>query len=290
MSQEKNNIQDNFDTSKLSWLKSGGNIEKLIKIKNENELLRIKDIDKFNLDKILPIGNFSNLLINHKGYNGLAVKLVGDFAKVQIKNKYILAGAGVIDSLFAQFCYRHKITGYEFLHTIPGSIGGNIFMNAGCYGSEIKDKLISVIYFDLSTSKIYEKNIESLDFSYRKGFQIKNTLILYGKFILEYGNQDSIKVKMKKYEELRNSSQPQRVNCCGSIFKNPPGHNAWKLIKSSIDESFYQGPVKLSKKHSNFFENDPNINSDEIISFIIQIKERVFNKHRIDLEPELEIK
>ena len=95
---------------------------------------------------------------------------------------------------------------------------------------------------------------------------------------------------MKEYEEMRNSSQPQRVNCCGSIFKNPPGHNAWKLIKSSIDESFYEGPVKLSKKHSNFFENDPNINSDEIISFINQIKERVFNKHHIDLEPELEIK
>ena len=123
MSQEKNNIQYNFDTSKLSWLKSGGSIEKLIKVKNENELLQIKNIDKFNIDKIIPIGNFSNLLINHKGYNGLALKLIGDFAKVQIKNNYILAGAGVIDSFFAQFCYRHwqavqlqlnDVLGYRF--------------------------------------------------------------------------------------------------------------------------------------------------------------------------------
>ena len=74
------------------------------------------------------------------------------------------------------------------------------------------------------------------------------------------------------------------------MFKNHPGHNAGKLIKASIDESFYQGPVRLSKKHSNFFENDPNINSDERISFINQIKERVVNKHHRDLEPELEIK
>ncbi len=79
MSQEKNNIQNNFDTSKLSWLKSGGSIEKLIKVKDENELLQIKNIDKFNLDKIIPIGNFSNLLINHKGYNGLALKLIRRF-------------------------------------------------------------------------------------------------------------------------------------------------------------------------------------------------------------------
>ena len=104
---------------------------------------------------------------------------------MKIKNDYILVGAGVMDSFFAQFCYHNKICGYEFLHTIPGSIGGNIFMNAGCYGSEIKDKLISVIYLDLSNFEIYEKNIENLNFSYRKGFQHKNTIILYGKFILE---------------------------------------------------------------------------------------------------------
>ena len=86
------------------------------------------------------------------------------------------------------------------------------------------------------------------------------------------------------------SKNEQKVNCCGSIFKNPPGYNAWKLIKSSIDESFYKGPIKLSKKHSNFFENDPNINSDMIILFINQIRERVYKKYNINLEPELEIK
>ena len=290
MTQEKINIQNNFDTSKISWLKSGGSVEKLIKIKNEYELLQIQNLEKFNKDSTIPIGNFSNLLINNKGYNGLAIKLIGDFAKVHIKNDHILVGAGVMDSFFAQFCYRNKISGYEFLHTIPGSIGGNIFMNAGCYGKEIKDKLISVMYLDLSNFEIFEKNIKNLNFSYRKGFQYKNTIILYGKFILQYGEQDLIKKLMKDYESMRNSSQPQKVNCCGSIFKNPPGYNAWKLIKSSIDESFYKGPIKLSKKHSNFFENDPNINSDMIILFINQIRERVYKKYNINLEPELEIK
>ena len=200
MTQEKNNIQNNFDTSRISWLKSGGIIENFIKIKTENDLLQIKNLDKININTIIPVGNFSNLLISNKGYKGLAIKLIGDFAKVHIKSDYILVGAGVMDSFFAQFCYRNKICGYEFLHTIPGSIGGNIFMNAGCYGSEIKDKLISVIYLDLSNFEIYEKNIENLNFSYRKGFQHKNTIILYGKFILEYGEQNLIKSLMKDYD------------------------------------------------------------------------------------------
>ena len=120
MTQEKINIQNNFDTSKISWLKSGGNVEKLIKIKNEYELLQIQNLEKFNKDSTIPIWNFSNLLINNKGYNGLAIKLIGDFAKVHIKNDHILVGAWVMDSFFAQFCYRNKISGYEFLHTIPG--------------------------------------------------------------------------------------------------------------------------------------------------------------------------
>ena len=92
---------------------------------------------------------------------------------------------------------------------------------------------------------------------------------------------------MELYEQNRNDTQPQRVNCCGSIFKNPPNHNAWKLIKSSLDESFYEGPIRLSKKHSNFFENDPNISADKVIKFIETIKSKVNQKYQIILDQEL---
>ena len=94
---------------------------------------------------------------------------------------------------------------------------------------------------------------------------------------------------MQEYERIRNQSQPQKVNCCGSIFKNPKNQSAWKLIKSSIDDSFYNGPIKLSKIHSNFFENEPNISANSIDLFISKIQKRVKDKYKIVLEKELRI-
>ena len=288
MTQKKNNLLENFDSSKISWLKSGGKIEKLIKINNEDQL------EQLNLEynpslNILPIGNFSNLLIKDRGYKGTAVKLTGNFSKITLSKDFLLVGAGVLDNFFSQYCYRNKISGYEFLYTIPGTIGGNIFMNAGCYGSEIKDKLISVIYYDMKRSKICEISSQDLKFDYRKGFQNPNTLILFGKFKIKMGDQEIIRHLMKENETKRNLTQPQKVNCCGSIFKNPSNQNAWKLIKTSLDDSFYTGPIKLSLKHANFFENESNISADLIENFIKTIQKKVEEKHNIILERELEI-
>ena len=94
---------------------------------------------------------------------------------------------------------------------------------------------------------------------------------------------------MQKYDIIRKQTQPQKINCCGSIFKNPINKSAWKLIKSSIDDSFYKGPIKLSKLHSNFFENEPNISANSIDLFISKIRDRVKDKHNILLEKELRI-
>ena len=288
MKQKKDNLLENFDSSKISWLKSGGKIEKLIKINNEDQL------EQLNLEynpslNILPIGNFSNLLIKDRGYKGTAVKLTGNFSKITLSKDFLLVGAGVLDNFFSQYCYRNKISGYEFLHTIPGTIGGNIFMNAGCYGSEIKDKLISVIYYDMKRSKICEISSQDLKFDYRKGFQNPNTLILFGKFKIKMGDKEIIRHLMKENETKRNLTQPQKVNCCGSIFKNPSNQNAWKLIKTSLDDSFYTGPIKLSLKHANFFENESNISADLIENFIKTIQKKVEEKHNIILERELQI-
>jgi len=160
-------------------------------------------------------------------------------------------------------------------------------MNAGCYGKEIKDNLISILFYDIKSKLVKEERIENLDFSYRKGFQKKNTIILFGKFKKKFGDQTKIKSLMEVYDQNRLDTQPQKVNCCGSIFKNPPNHNAWKLIKSSLDPSFYEGPIRLSKKHSNFFENDPYISADKVINFIEAIKAKVQQKHQIKLDQEL---
>ena len=289
MSLENNYLVTNYSTAKYSWLKSGGKINYLYKIENQTNLTNLFNSNETKAKSLLVIGNLSNTLIKDEGFKGIGIKLSGDFAKVKINSNYMLVGAAVLDNYLSKYCCQNSIKGYEFLYTIPGSIGGNIFMNAGCYNQEIKDKLISVIFFDINDKKIYEKNISELKFDYRKGFQKNNTIILYGKFKITRGDKNDIKNLMKEYSSIRNQTQPQRVNCCGSIFKNPENQMAWKLIKSSIDESFYKGPIKLSKKHSNFFENEPYISANSIDLFISKIQKRVKEKHKIILERELRI-
>ena len=182
MSQENKNLITNYSSAKYSWLKSGGKISHLYKIYRQNDLIDLFDESNTREKSFLVIGNLSNTLIKDEGFNGIAIKLSGDFTNIQIKKEYMLVGAAVLDSYLSRFCYQNAISGYEFLYTIPGSIGGNIFMNAGCYNQEIKDKLISVIFFDIEHKKIIEKKINELNFDYRQGFQKKNTIILYGKF------------------------------------------------------------------------------------------------------------
>ena len=289
MNQENKNLVTDFSSAKYSWLKSGGNISHLFKIYNQIDLNNLFCKYDFKKKPLLVIGNLSNTLIKDEGFYGIGVKLLGNFSRVQIKQDHMLVGAAVLDNYLSKYCHQKGIKGYEFLYTIPGSVGGNIFMNAGCNNQEIKDKLISVIYYDTNKNKIFEKNISELQFDYRKGFQKNNTIILYGKFKITYKDQDYIKSLMKEYDVIRKQSQPQKVNCCGSIFKNPKNQSAWRLIKSSIDESFYNGPIKLSRTHSNFFENEPNISANSIDLFISKIQKRVKDKHKIMLEKELRI-
>ena len=289
MTLENKNLVTNYSSAKFSWLKSGGKISHLYKIYNLDDLNKLFSQNEFKTKPLLVIGNLSNTLIKDDGFKGIGIKLLGNFTTVKINNDHILVGAAVLDNYFSKFCYQNSISGYEFLYTIPGSIGGNIFMNAGCYNQEIKEKLISVIYYDINEKKLCEKKISELQFQYRKGFQKNNTIILYGKFKISHKNQEDIKSLMQEYDNIRKQTQPQKVNCCGSIFKNPENYSAWKLIKSSIDNSFYKGPIKLSKIHSNFFENEPNISANSIELFISQIQKRVKAKHNILLEKELRI-
>jgi len=152
---EELNIKLDYDTSKISWLKSGGKSKYFCNIKNLNQL---KDLFKVINDYKIPylvVGNFSNILIQSSGFNGLILKLSGEFSNIGVSNNIITAGCSVLDLKFSMFCYENSITGYEYLFTIPGTIGGNIFMNAGCYGFEISNQIKKIKIFDILTLETY---------------------------------------------------------------------------------------------------------------------------------------
>jgi UDP-N-acetylmuramate dehydrogenase len=157
MTLENKNLVNNYPSAKYSWLKSGGKISHLYKICNQNDLSNLFLRNDIKDESLLVIGNLSNTLIKDDGFKGIGIKLQGDFTNVQINNDHMLVGAAVLDNYLSKFCYKNGISGYEFLYTIPGSIGGNIFMNAGCYNQEIKDKLLSIIFYDIYHNKVYEK-------------------------------------------------------------------------------------------------------------------------------------
>ena len=296
---KKLNIKTNYDTSKVSWLKSGGIAKYYCNIKNINQLTELFKFLNKNSIPFITIGNFSNTLIKSSGFDGLLLKLSGDFLNINLNKETVTVGSSVLDLKFSIFCYENSICDYEYLYTIPGTIGGNIFMNAGCYGFEIKDQIQKIKIFDTTTLKIQELSADEINFSYRKGFQEKNKIILSADLITKLGHRDNIKIRMKELDQKRNETQPRRANCCGSIFKNPRTEkksdnfanklSAWKLIQSSVDNSFYNGEVKLSKKHCNFFENEPYIDPDKLEAFLKNIEEKVMLKHNIKLEKELRI-
>ncbi len=286
---EELNIKLDYDTSKISWLKSGGKSKYFCNIKSLNHLTDLFKVINDHKIPYLVVGNFSNILIQSSGFNGLILKLSGEFSNIDVSNNIITAGSSVLDSKFSMFCYQNSFTGYEYLFTIPGTIGGNIFMNAGCYGFEISKHIKKIKIFDILTLKTSHVFPSEINFKYRKGYQEKNKLILSADFYTELGDPIIIKSKMNDFDNKRKKSQPQKVNCCGSIFKNPSSSSAWQLIKSSVDDSFYMGEIRLSKKHSNFFENDPYVDADKLINFLKKVEDSVLKKHSIKLEKELRI-
>ena len=286
---EKFNIKVNYDTSSISWLKSGGIVTYFVTVKNYNQLVNLfKIINQKNLPHLI-VGNFSNILIRSSGFNGILIKLSSEFTEIKILDNSILVGASVLDNFLARFCYNNSITGYEYLFTIPGTVGGNIFMNAGCYGNDISKNIKSINVFDTKTLSKEIVFVDQINFKYRRGYQKENKVILNAEMNLDYEEKTIIKKKIIEFDNLRKKTQPQKVNCCGSIFKNPPNKSAWELIRTSVDETYYYGEVKLSKTHSNFFENDKNISSEILENFLIDIEKKVFNKHQIKLERELRI-
>ena len=286
---EELNIKLDYDTSRISWLKSGGKSKYFCNIKNLYQLTNLFKAINDHKIPYLVVGNFSNILIQSSGFNGLILKLSGEFSNIGLSNNIITAGCSVLDLKFSMFCYENFITGYEYLFTIPGTIGGNIFMNAGCYGFEISNQIKKIKIFDIQTLKTSHVFPSEINFKYRNGYQEKNKLILSADFYTELGDPILIKSKMNDFDNKRKKSQPQKVNCCGSIFKNPSSSSAWQLIESSVDDSFYMGEVRLSKKHSNFFENDPYVDADKLITFLKKVEDSVFKKHSIKLEKELRI-
>lgn len=278
----------NENLSNYSWFNLGGPAKVIFKPKNLSELsIFLKNIKGFNKIKVLGVG--SNTLIRDGGFDGIIIKFGKSFSHLSLLNENtLIAGASVLDKSVSNFALENSLSGFEFLSCIPGTIGGGIRMNSGCYGEDISKILISVQAMDLDGKirVIYTSNIK---FTYR-GCDLDDSLIfISATFKGKQDDKTNIKKKINSLAEKKKKDQPSKIKTCGSTFKNPINNKAWKLIKSSGCANMSVGDAHISEKHCNFFVNKGKAKSKDLENLIDQVKNKVFKKTGVNLELELKI-
>ena len=274
--------------SKYSWFNLGGPARVIFKPKNLNELsIFLKKIKGFSNIKVLGAG--SNTLIRDGGFNGIIIKFEKSFSHISLFDKNtIIVGSSTLDKSLSNFALENSISGFEFLSCIPGTIGGGIRMNSGCYGEDISKILLSVQAMDLD-GRIKVIYASDINFSYRSCNLDDNLFFISATLKGVKDNKEKIKKKMYDLIERKKKDQPSRIKTCGSTFKNPENNKAWKLIKDSGCAGMKFGGAHISEKHCNFFVNNGKAKSSDLENLIDQVKKEVFNKMGINLELEIQI-
>ena len=284
-------ISYKYNLKNINWFNIGGVVEVFFKPKNLNDLVNlIKNTKKEK--KLHIIGAGSNLLISDKGINGIAIKLGSNFSNIsKIDDTTLIAGASTIDRKLSEYAMENEISGFEFLSCIPGTIGGGIKMNSGCFENEFKDIIISVQALD-ENGKILSIPKEKIKFSYRKTSLDSNLIFLSATFKGQKGKKNKIKEKIISFKEKKNKSQPSKIKTGGSTFKNPIDQTqkkVWELIDDSVGKNVKFGDAIISKKHSNFFINEKNASFEDMNNLINFVKYEVKKKTGINLDLEIQI-
>ena len=245
-----------------------------------------------NKGKILTLGAGSNVLINDKTFDGVIIKLGKNFSNISVlPNKTIIAGSATTDKKLSEFASENNIGGLEFLACIPGTVGGGLRMNSGCFEKEFKDVLLSVQAID-KNGRVLTIPSSKIKFGYRENDLDKDLIFLSASFRGEFKEKQKIEKFMKTLKEKKNETQPTKIKTGGSTFKNPisqTNQKVWELIKKSVPIDTKFGDAEISDKHCNFFVNRNNASFDDMQKLINFVKEKVKLKTGIKLETEVEI-
>lgn len=270
--------------------KVGGNVLALCDIRELDKLAEVVRYLNKNSIPYFIMGNGSNVIVSDSGFNGVVIRLKGEFEKIYNTpddSKILLkVGAGVSISYFLRYCVKKGFTGTEFLAGIPGTIGGATAMNAGAFGKEIGEKIEKIMMLTPS-GNITSKERSELKFSYRRMHMDAGSVITYVWLRLNPSDTNMVKQKISHYLDIRSSSQPLNYPSAGCIFKNPDRNYAGKLIDEAGLKGKSIGGAMISQKHANFIINTGNATTKDIIALITTIKDRIKEEKGIELEPEI---
>ena len=291
LSEFGDNVRFNYDLKKKNWFNIGGKSKVYFKADNLKELVNfLKKLN--NEEKIFILGAGSNTLITDKIFDGVVIKLSKNFNNITLlRDEIIIAGSAVLDKSLSDFATENNISGFEFLSCIPGTIGGGIRMNAGCFENEFKDILLSVQAID-KTGNVKTLSSKNINFQYRKSNIPEDLIFLSASFKGIKSDKEKIKNKIDSFKIKKELNQPTKIKTSGSTFKNPifqTDKKVWELIRESVplDKSF--GDACISKKHCNFFINKGNAKFEDMKKLIDFVAENVLEKTGISLEKEIKI-
>ena len=270
----------------LVWFRAGGAAEILFRPADVEDLASFLAAKPQNL-RVCVIGVGSNLLVRDGGIPGAVVRLSSAFGKIVCEGTRVRAGAAALDGAVARAAADAGIAGLEFLRGVPGTIGGALRMNAGCYGSEIKDVFVEAAAMDAKGNKI-TLSAADMGFEYRKAKGAGEDLI-FVEAVLE-GRKDepaAIRARMEELSANREASQPIKSKTGGSTFKNPPGHKAWQLVDQAGCRGLKIGAAQVSEKHTNFLINTGDASAADLEALGEEVRKRVQEKSGVTLEWEI---
>jgi len=234
---------------------------------------------------ILPLGRGSNLLPTDAGFSGVVLDLSG-LNRIAAHETILEAECGVRMSRMARICADHGLQGLEFMATVPGDIGGGVAMNAGAFGQQLSDCL-SRIRILRRDGEIEELAAGQLQMAYRHTLLPRDSLVIWAEFSLQADDSEAVRERIRQMRTTRGRTQPLELPNCGSVFKNPPGDHAARLIEACGLKGHRIGGASISDKHANFIVNEGEATSSDVLALILLAQETVLSHFAVQLEPEV---
>ena len=280
------NIKTNELLKNYTMTKLGGKADVFVMPATEEEAVAVVRYAKTNNVPLLMLGNGSNMVVRDGGVRGIVLHFA-HLDHVDINGTTVVAGAGALIKEVSKRVAAECLTGFEFACGIPGSIGGAMAMNAGAYGGEMKDVLKEVTVMT-AAGEILVLPAEKLEMGYRTSLvKTKGYLVLSAVIVLEQGNQEAIKARMKELTEQRVSKQPLEFPSAGSTFKRPEGYFAGKLIMDAGLRGYQTGGAQVSEKHCGFVINKDNATAADVCRLLRDVQDKVKEQFGVTLEPEV---
>ena len=282
-------IYFNYSLKKLNWFNIGGSTKIYFKPNTLQDLIEFLKLCK-DEKNFFVIGAGSNVLFKDDIFEGIVIKLSKNFSRISLLNENtIIAGSGALDKSLSEFALENSVSGFEFLSCIPGTIGGGIRMNSGCFGSEFKDILISVQAVN-RLGEVLTIPAKDINFNYRSCSLPKDLIFLSATFEGNNKKKEKIKEKINNFKTRKEKAQPTKIKTGGSTFKNPikqTDKKVWEIIKESVPDNTQFGDAVISNKHANFFINKGNASYKDMKKLIDFVKKNVKNKTGINLDLEI---